>query len=425
MSCVRKQFSSESLIIHFPLPGFMKPVVFKHHDSRNCQIQNCPICAREKAIFNIRSQGLKEDFEGSTPTPFVGRIGYPNVNVGLMSLTSISESAWKHDAPNYWANHNYNVPKVVDLRSSLINSRFKAQVRSSSKLLDLAQEIGIAQKPANLEVKLEKKPSLAIKYDSQLTAMGPSASLKSAKLVSNPRVHTKVDKVVSDTDLKANEGITYLYQSGFSENVLSRMLSIGTLGVQTQRKLVPTRWSITATDDSIGKRLIDSIEDYSQHDPAAYFGNYLGNYFIVCILPGLWSYELFEMYVPKDGKIHSYTTDWEDFRGRSSYAQNTTGGYYACRLAVLEKLHEIKRKGSALVLRFISDEYNAPLGVWVVREATRKAMQNKPITFGDKDLLLTYVRHFARKHFGANVDELLKRSSLLDQVIVQKRLGEF
>lgn len=403
----------------------MKPVLFKHHDSRKCKIQNCPICAREKAIFNIRSQGLKEDFEGSTPTPFVGRVGYPRVNVGLMSLTSLSENAWKHDAPNYWAEHNYNVPKVVDLRSSLINSRFKASVRSSSKLLDLAQEVGTAQKPAEVEVNLEKKPSLAIKYDSQLTAMGPSASLKSAKLVSNPSVHTKVDKVTSDTDLKANDGISYLYESGFSENMLSRMLSIGTLGVKVQRKLVPTRWSITATDDSIGKNLIEQVRDAPEHDPALYFGDYLGNYFIVCIFPGLWSYELFEMYVPKNGRIHSYTTDWEDFRGRTSYAENTTGGYYACRLGVLEKLRDINRKASALVLRFISDEYNAPLGVWVVREATRKAMQNKPITFGDRDLLLTYVKHFARKRFGASVEEILKKSRLLDHVLVQKRLGDF
>lgn len=403
----------------------MRPVVFKHHDSRNCQIKDCPICAREKAIFNIRSQWLKEDFQGSTPTPFVGRVGYPHVNVGLMSLTSISETAWKHDAPNYWAEHNYSVPQVVDLRSSLINSRFKASVRSSSKVLELAQEVGIAYRPADVEVNLEKKPSLSVKYDYQITAMGPSAKLKSARLVSNPKVHTKVDKVVSDTDLKATEGINYLYESGFSENVLSRMLSIGTLGVKMQRKLVPTRWSITATDDAIGKNIVNELQDFSEHDPSFYFGDYLGNYFLVCVFPGLWGYELFEMYVPKDGRIHSYTTDWESFRGRKDYADNTTGGYYACRIGVLERLKEIKRKGSVLVLRFISDEYNAPLGVWVVREATRKAMHGKPLEFGDKDLLLTYVKHFAKKRFGANVEPILKQSKLLDQILVQKRLGEF
>ena len=67
---------------------------------------------------------------------------------------------------------------------------------------------------------------------------------------------------------------------GFDENYLSRILSAGTLGVKTQRKLVPTRWSITATDDTIGKELISQVKDCAQGEYWAWFGGYLGNYFL-------------------------------------------------------------------------------------------------------------------------------------------------
>ncbi|MCJ7450432.1 MAG: hypothetical protein MUP58_01695, partial [Candidatus Nanohaloarchaeota archaeon QJJ-9] len=65
--------------------------------------------------------------------------------------------------------------------------------------------------------------------------------------------------------------------------------------------------------------------------------------------------------------------------GRTSYAEETAGGYYAARLGVLEKLRKKQRQAKALVLREVTDEYWAPLGVWVVRETVREALEKEPI----------------------------------------------
>jgi hypothetical protein len=239
----------------------------------------------------------------------------------------------------------------------------------------------------------------------------------------------KVEKVVGDSDLKAQDAILYLYQNSFDENFLSKVLSIGNLGVKKDRKLVPTRWSITATDDTIGKSLIDEIKDYPQTDYLAYFGGYLGNYYLVLMLPGIWSYELFEIYAPKASwNVSSevqFSTDYEGYEGRKTYADNCAGGYYAARLPILEKLKGMKRQSTTLVFRFITGEYSIPLGVWVVREATRKSVQNKPLNFGSQELMLDYAKKLAKKKFGIDMDSILSKSIIINNIKTQKNLHSF
>ena len=51
--------------------------------------------------------------------------------------------------------------------------------------------------------------------------------------------------------------------------------------MKKDRKLVPTRWSIVAVDSNIGDNLISQVKDYNQSGYLAYFGGYLGNYFLI------------------------------------------------------------------------------------------------------------------------------------------------
>ena len=47
----------------------------------------------------------------------------------------------------------------------------------------------------------------------------------------------------------------------------------------------------------------------------------------------------------------------------------------------MEQLAEVRRQASALIVREITEELWAPLGVWVVREAARAALRNPPKSF--------------------------------------------
>ena len=403
----------------------------KGSDPRNCGRRFCPIYLKATTLFRIKNKLTKlryNDFFSSAPGVFVGHYNYPKLNIGILSPVE-NKNAWLYDAPRYWAEHNFPLVSIVNFRSSLLNSRFKLTVKQKTKLLEISQEIAMASKPPDVEISLKEKPRFKLNLDSYLAPTGPNAKLIKARITSNPKIHRFVDKVVSDFDLKANVAIISLYNKGFDENFITKLLSIGNLGIKTNRKIVPTRWSITATDDIIGKELLNKVKQFKEDDYKLYFGHYLGNYFLILFFPGVWSYELFETYMPKSSwnisnKI-SYISDYESYKGRGNYAENCGGGYYAARLAIIEKLFKLKRQASIFALRIITGDYAIPLGVWVVREAARKALKSKPIRFTSQELMLKYILWFIKKKFGYNINNILKRSILLKKLKTQKRLIKF
>ena len=284
-------------------------------------------------------------------------------------------------------------------------------MKQPEKVVEIAQEIAMATRPVDIEIELEKAPMNSITPDQWTAPMGPRGRLKSVALTQNPHIPTKVEKFFSDKGALAAEAVTTLYQKEVDENSLARMLSIGVFG--KNRKLVPTRWSITATDDMLANDFLEEVRGLPIGEFAAYAGEYLGNHYLVLMFPERWRYELFELYA-KPGDVQ-YSTDYERFDGRKDYAENCAGGYYTVRMALAEHMKRQKRQCSALVLRFITDEYVLPLGVWVTREATRKALANRSISFGSKELLLTYAKHWAKKRFGIDIVPLLENSLLLKE----------
>ncbi len=400
-----------------------------HFPFKACGNFSCPYCAKSSARMKVKEIIGRIDgtFNGSSPAPFVGRFGYPFVNVGMLAPPEeSSENAWRYDAPKFWAGQQLQIPEIVNYRSGLVNSHFRSDVHSpknsgKSRLLEVSQEVGMASKPVDMELSLSSRLSLRMGVDSAAAPTGPAATVRSVRLTSNPTVAVHVEKVVSDTDLKSSEALSYLFSKGYDENFLTRLLSVGNLGLKTNRRLVPTRWSITATDDTLGKHILSEIRDCQSYGHHAYFGGYLGNYFLVMFFPENWSYELFET----AAGMPEYTTDYEPYTGRSSYAENCAGGYYAARLPILEMLQHLKRQSSVLVIRFITGEYTLPLGVWVVREAVRKALGSKPIEFGSGELMLNYAAVLAKKKFSQDISRITGRSLLLRNIRQQRKIAEF
>jgi len=85
----------------------------------------------------------------------------------------------------------------------------------------------------------------------------------------------------------------------------------------------------------------------------------------------------------------------------------------------------MKRQASVLVIRVITGEYFCPLGVWVVREATRKAMQSEPIEFADASLMLKYASSLLKKKFGLDASQIFRKSILLKNFREQLKLQSF
>lgn len=370
----------------------------------------------------------------TSPAPFVGRFGYPHVNVGILAPQEKVEDVWRYDAPRHWARHTYKIPDIINFRQQLINSHYNTPIKNqkgrpeSSRLFDQTQEIGLSRKPVDVELSLTKLPQFKTEYSEYTPPLGARSPLQNLRIVENSKIPTSVQKAFDDNDLKANSAIISLYKKGFDENYLSRTLSVASFGMKYDRKLVPTRWSITATDDTISQALVEDCKKFVHRtDFSAYFGHYLGNYYLLLFFPEIWSYELFEMVVGENAQKFEgqLWTDYESYKGRTSYASNCTGGYYTVKLAIAEKLKEMRKLGSCLAFRFTTDEYYTPLGVWVTREAAREATKQKPVFFSSKELLLQYAKALAKRKFNVDLNTYLEKSKLLQEQKNQSRLKEF
>ena len=83
-----------------------------------------------------------------------------------------------------------------------------------------------------------KEIKIKLNFDDVSTVRGPSAKLQKLRSTENTKIPQKIDKVVSDTDLKAVNALHYLYSKNFNEQTLTQLLSIGVLGLKKNRKLV-------------------------------------------------------------------------------------------------------------------------------------------------------------------------------------------
>jgi hypothetical protein len=388
-----------------------------------------------RARFHVRNLGRISMLDSnSPPSVFVGsRLRYPLVNVGILSPLQRDEHAWIYDNARYWSDNNFGISDVLQMRNSLINSRFKATVqdaRSRHRFLHLAKEIATASKPVDVEIHLKNSLKTQSMKDPIVTPHGMRASLQQAKITGNVSVLPAVERF-SDDDVKASEALTALYQKHkLDETSLSKMLSIGVFGMRKQRKLVPTRWSITATDDTLAKSMLKKIRELKQiNDYQLFTGGFMGNEYLILIFPGVWSYELFELYWPgsswNPSREMKASTDFEGFSGRKNYASNTAGGYYAARLGIVEYLHKIKRQASILAIRLELPTYWAALGVWVVRESVRKTMNNPCKDYATRDELLRGAVSYGKENFNFDCEFIYEKSKLLKQLKTQISLRNF
>ena len=375
---------------------------------------------RDKLKDNSKSF-VEDSLMGKVPNLLVGSFGYPRVNTGFLASDSVGDE----DSPSSWVkNPGIGIKDIILKRQSLANSRFLSDVKSSSKFSDNLKEVSLSSKPLDAEVFFDGSVKKEFSFNADTLPHGPVGSLRKLDVLENARVPFHVQRAESDTDLKAGSAIKSLFSKGVDEHFLSRIVSAGNLGVKVQRKLVPTRWSITLVDDSLGKDYINRVKFFESHDFAFFQGSYLGNYYFGLVFPGPWSFELFEMYVGglKNSSEYASASDFEGPFGRKSYASNTSGGYYASRLAALEYFLKKKLRGRVLLFRFITEEYWAPLGVWVVREASRNAFRSSPVFFESKESLLKHCFGLALKKFRVNINPLFRKSKLLRDLTEQRTL---
>ena len=383
----------------------------------------CPLLLRRTTALRLESMGDRELGGTTPPAVFVGRYGYPNVRIAALVPPESGDTS-VYDFPEMWV--NYSIDRILSMRLSLVRAyKTVSAKKPSNKVVEEMRELAMSSRPVDLEAELLRKPS-GVKFDDHTPPMGPASPFRRIKVSGNPKVDRPVEKAYGDTDLPATLAAVFLYRSGVPVSRIARILSVGAIGRGKSRRLVPTRWSITAVDDMISKYLVGRVRDLEElGEILVYTRRTQRNFFAAILIPGKWGYEWIEAWYPRTAwnptdKLE-VEGDWEGYWGRKTYA-SLGGCYYAVRLAAAEHLYyRLKRQAKVVVLREIYEGFFAPIGVWFVRENTRRMFGTKPARFSTVEDAVKYVSSMTR--LGAK--DWIASSKILRDALMQRSILEW
>jgi hypothetical protein len=360
----------------------------------------------------------------SPPSIFVGRYGYPKVRIGPM-IPPLHGDTTILDRTELWTGKN--LEEIANYRLSLVLGTMNVNIHDiSSRYLENMQELAMSERPAETEATFEKTPVVDVHMQKELRLdhvappFGPAAPLRGFKM-SSLSADQRIETVYYDTDLRAADAMMELYRRSVEMSIIQRVLSMGMLGVKKKRKLVPTRWSISATDDIISSMLVKEIEmnpTIDLFEVTRY--SHLANYYSIILIPDdRWIFEMIESWFTSRGQVAT-GADNEDERGLN-HNPTIAGAYFAARLAVAEHLARQHKKAGAIVLREIHPNYVMPLGVWQIREGVREALKKPPQKFERFD----HAMSFACSYMSLSKNEVVQKSRLWKSFKGQTKISDF
>ena len=349
----------------------------------------------------------------SPPSIFVGSYNYPKVFVGPM-VPPIHGDTTILDSPEKWIGKS--LEEIVNFRLNLIRGTQKISIdQTEGRYIENLQEVAMSSKPTDSDLVFTKSPSSNVSLDGESAPFGPIGEIKSAKF-SGTTSNKSIEKIFYDRDLNAQDAVLHLYNSGIEISKIQKCFSIGMLG--QKRKIVPTKWSITATDDIISKSLTEDVLEYGLIDSCKVFNyEHLGNHFSVVLFPHRWIYEMIEAWYSNG--ILGFGSDSEDARG-IDHPPAIAGAYFAAKLGVLEYLSKNQIQAGVVILREIRPEYAIPVGVWQVREGIREAMKQVPLHAENFDEALS----IASKKLSVSKNEWVSHGNILN-MMRQKSIVDF
>ncbi|MFH1221988.1 MAG: Nre family DNA repair protein [Candidatus Micrarchaeota archaeon] len=339
--------------------------------------------------LQIKSVAVGRELEGSSPpSVFIGTWNYPKVFIGPMIAPQHGDTAIL-DTPEQWIPQHKTTPDIVQYRMNLVRGKQEVGITDlDHKLVSKLQDIALAAGSVESEAKFKNIPR-GLSFSEDHSPYGPSALLEQFD-IGNGYWNKPFEKVYYDTDLKSADAVIGLHENGATFSQIQKAFSVGTMGVGRNRKLVPTRWSITACDTILANTLLDEVKHNPLIDNYRIFEFFsLDNYYAVLLTPTAWQYEWMEAFLHVLGNEEIIFADHETNRGKKEYS-SVGGCYYSCKFGVLEGLARMKLQAGAIVFREAYNGY-VPLGVFNVRENVRNAMQQMPQEFETLQQSLAYI----------------------------------
>jgi hypothetical protein len=373
------------------------------------------------AGMKMASVDVGKELDGSSPpSVFIGSWNYPNVLAGPMVTPVIGDTSIM-DTPESWIPANTTQEEIIGYRLNMVRGKRPVRVADvGSSFVEKLQEISLSATSLRSEVNFKSAPSGA-SLSGDHTPYGPSAPMERFE-IEGGSWNRDLEKAYYDTDLKASDAIVDLHRKDVPFSVMQKALSTGSMGLGRARRLVPTRWSITAVDTTIGNALRQKVAANPIIDTVrVHEFDSLNNHYSVLLLPTGWQYEWMEAFLRIIGNEELIFADYEGHRGKHEYSK-VGGCYYSCRMAVLEALHREGKQAGAIILREAYRGY-VPLGVFNVRENVRHALLGPPREFEDVKSALSDIGN----RLSLPLTRFIEESTLLCDVMRggQMRLSSF
>jgi len=367
------------------------------------------------ATMQMKSVDVGKEMTGSSPpSVFIGSWNYPDVYAGPM-ITPMHGDTGIMDRPEAWISGNRTQREIIGYRMNLVRGKHMTNACDlDNRFVEKLQEIVLADGSIESEAAFESTPA-GHSFSEEHTPFGPSAPLERFEIEAKRWDHS-LEKVFYDTDLTARNAVLDLHHSGLAFSSIQKAFSAGTMGRGPNRRLVPTRWSITACDTMIGDRLLSEvkkcpvIDTWRLHEFSS-----LHNRYAVILMPTGWQYEWTEAFLHVLGNEELVFSDHEGFRGKTGYSP-LGGCYYSCKMAVLEALAREHRQAGAIILREALPGY-VPMGVFNVRENVRSAMREPATEFEDIRSALAHIS----ERFTLPVQRFITETTLLQESIRQRQ----
>jgi DNA repair protein NreA len=373
------------------------------------------------STLQMRSVEVGKEMEGSSPpSVFIGSWNYPDIYAGPMIAPQHGDTTIM-DMPESWIAGNHSQEEIIGYRLNLVRGKSMVNAHDlGSRYVEKLQEISLSSSSIESEVSFSSVPA-GTTFSEEHTPFGPSAGIERFEIQSG-RWDNNLEKVFYDTDLGSAEAVINLHRQGVPFSGIQKAFSAGTMGVDRNRHLVPTRWSITACDTMIGDKLLCDVKKNPVIDcwRVQQFSSLHNNYAVI-LMPTGWQYEWSEAFLKVLGNEELIFSDHEGYKKKTQYS-HLGGCYYSCKMAVLEALARQQEPAGAIILREAHRGY-VPMGVFNVRENVRSAMQQPAQEFEDIRSALSHIS----KSFTLPMTRFIEEGELLKETLQQRqcRLSDF
>ena len=162
----------------------------------------------------------------SPPSVFVGSYGYPKVGVGPM-LPPIHGDTTLLDNPEQWLGKS--LEEIVNFRLNLVRGVQKLSIeKTEGRFIENLHEVAMSSRSIDSDLQFHKTTFPVTTLDGENPPFGPIGDIKSAKF-SGGRAEKSIEQVYYDHDLKAQDAVLTLYNSGIEISKIQKCLVLGCL----------------------------------------------------------------------------------------------------------------------------------------------------------------------------------------------------